>query len=200
MTRPRFYPLLPGVAIPGDWHAGVTPTNIEVGEGTVIDSTACFQHYKAAGACGLRVGKSTTIWRTTLAPEVGGVIEIGDWCHLAEAALTCMERITLGDEVIIASGVTIVDSDFHPFEFDDRVIDAVAISPLGSRNDRPAFGASPVEIGNGVRIGANATILKGVHVGHRAVIAPGAVVIRDVTSCSYVMGNPAREVDLEEES
>jgi acetyltransferase-like isoleucine patch superfamily enzyme len=87
--------------------------------------------------------------------------------------------------------VTIADSDFHPLAPALRVADSIALSPVGDRSRRPPIEVRPVVIEDDVWIGYNATILKGVRVGAGAVIAPGAVVVRDVTPGSYVAGNPA---------
>jgi acetyltransferase-like isoleucine patch superfamily enzyme len=51
-----------------------------------------------------------------------------------------------------------------------------------------------------VWIGYNATILKGVRVGKGAVIAPGAMVFRDVPAGAEVAGNPAQVVSQEKEA
>ena len=50
-----------------------------------------------------------------------------------------------------------------------------------------------VEIG--AKIGANATILPGVHIGRDAVIGAGAVVTKDVPPGAVVVGNPARQIN-----
>jgi len=188
------HPLVPGSSIPGDWFAGRIPGNIETGQGTLIDSAACFQGWEATGTCGLRVGKGTTIWRATFAVKRNGIVEIGDRCHVTEAVLACNERITLGDDVLVAAGVAIVDSDFHPLGYGERIVDAEALSPLGKPGLRPDFPSRPVVVGNGVRIGYNATILKGVTIGEGAIIGPGAVVVKDVQPGDYVLGNPAQVV------
>lgn len=46
----------------------------------------------------------------------------------------------------------------------------------------------------GASIGANATIVAGVHIGEWAMVAAGAVVTRDVPAHALVMGVPARVV------
>jgi acetyltransferase-like isoleucine patch superfamily enzyme len=46
----------------------------------------------------------------------------------------------------------------------------------------------------GSKIGANATLLPGVIIGHNALVGAGAVVIRDVPDGKVVVGNPARIV------
>ena len=46
----------------------------------------------------------------------------------------------------------------------------------------------------GASIGANSTIICGVKIGRYAMIGAGAVVTRDVTDFSLVVGNPARRI------
>jgi acetyltransferase-like isoleucine patch superfamily enzyme len=195
MSEIVFHPLVPGSKLEGDWFDRRIPENLEVGEGSVIDSSFCFKHYFATGAVGLRVGRNVTFWRTSLAAEKNGLIEIGDYCYLANASLVCSSRITIGSYVMIAGGVTIADSDFHPMSPAARLADSVALSPIGDRRHRPAIETRPVVIEDDVWIGYNAAILKGVRVGAGAMILPGAVVVRDVPSGAVVAGNPARHLE-----
>lgn len=189
-----FYPLTPGAELPGDWFAGRIPSNVLAGEGTVIDSSFCFKHFYSAREVGFRVGSHTTIWRASLAADEEAVIEIGDYCYIANASLVCSESIEIGSRVMIAGGVTIADSDFHPLGPAARLADTVALSPVGDRKRRPVVETRPVRIEDDVWIGFNATVLKGVRVGAGALVAPGAVVVRDVPPGVEVAGNPARVV------
>lgn len=91
--------------------------------------------------------------------------------------IICKDQVVIGARTQIAWGVTISDHDFH------KTYDLEGNQQLET---------APVKIGNDVWIGANATILKGVTVGDRAVIASGAIVTRDVPSESLVGGNPAK--------
>ncbi len=194
MTDEVLHPLVAGAELEGDWFQSRIPENIEAGEGSMIDSSFCFKHYFATGEVGLRVGRNVTIWRTSLAVEKNGLIEIGDHCYIANASLVCSSRITIGSFVMIAGGVTIADSDFHPVAPAARVADSIALSPIGDRTRRPAIETRPVMIEDDVWIGYNATILKGVRIGSGAVIAPGAVVMHDVPSGTQVVGNPGRVI------
>lgn len=186
-----FSPLVPGSKIPGDWFHGEIPGNIEVGEQCLVDSSFCFKHYYAVSTPGIRLGRNVTIWRTSLAVERGGYLEIGDECYLANASIVCSSRITVGVRVMVSGGVTIADSDFHPLAPAARLADTIALSPGGNRARRPAIDSRPVIIEDDVWIGFNAAILKGVRVGARSYIAPGSVVVRDVPADSMVSGNPA---------
>lgn len=91
--------------------------------------------------------------------------------------------ITIGDNVLIGSGVLITDTDAHPLDPFERI-----------NNSRTAIQSSPIKIGDNVFIGARAIILKGVVIGENSVIAAGAIVSKDVPPRCIVAGNPAKIV------
>lgn len=57
---------------------------------------------------------------------------------------------------------------------------------LGKKGDK-----RPV-IGNNVSLGANVTIIGGVHIGDNVVVGAGSVVIKNIPDGCVVAGNPAR--------
>lgn len=89
--------------------------------------------------------------------------------------------ICIGDNCMLAPGVHIYTAT-HP-------LDATA------RNSGLEYG-KPVSIGNNVWIGGRAVINPGVTVGDNAVIASGAVVVKDVPANAVVGGNPARVIKM----
>ena len=124
--------------------------------------------------------------------EEEGVLEIGDYSYLANASIACAAKITIGSYVFIAGGVTIIDSDFHPLDPASRLVDTIALSPVGNRKHRTCIKARPVSIADDVWIGYNATILKGISIGSGVVIEPGSVVREDVPPNTHIAGNPAQ--------
>ena len=54
--------------------------------------------------------------------------------------------------------------------------------------------ARPIRVGHDVWIGGGAVVLPGVTIGARSVVGAGAVVVRDVSPGTVVVGNPARVV------
>lgn len=112
-------------------------------------------------------------------------IEIGEDVYLGYGTfLSCADRITIGNRVLIAQGVSIFDNNNHP------------IDPM-ARARHQAIGKidfSPVIIEDDVWIGAKAVVSKGVTVGRGSVVAMESVVTRDVPPMTVVAGNPARVV------
>ncbi len=195
-TQPELlHPLLPGGKIPGDWFAGVIPPNINAGDNTVVESSFSFKHFFSTLPVALVVGNNVTLWRTAISTEEKGMIVIGDDCYISNASLVCSEKISIGNRVFIAGGVTIADSDFHPLNPAMRLADTIALSPIGNSKNRPQMKSKPVLIEDDVWIGFNATILKGVHIGAGAVIQPGALVTEHVLAGATVSGNPAKPVN-----
>ena len=190
-TENIFHPLQPGKTIEGDWYNFSIPLNIEVGENTVIDSSSCFKKYFSQLPVGLKTGSNVTLQSPALGIEKNGYVEIGDYSYISGACIAAYDKIIIGKYVFIAGGVTIVDTDFHPLDPAQRLLDTVAVSTVGDKSRRPKFETAPVVIEDDVWIGFNATILKGVTIGKGSIVEPGAVVSKNVPPGSIVSGNPA---------
>ena len=94
---------------------------------------------------------------------------------------TVIGPVTIGRKVNIAQGVVVTALN-HNFKAPHTPIIQQGVT-LGQ-----------VLIDDDVWIGANATILPGVHVGSHSVIAAGAVVTRDVAPGTIVGGVPAKVI------
>lgn len=105
------------------------------------------------------------------------------------------KNISIGKDVFINSGchfqdqggITIGDGSL----IGHNVVLATINHDLDPRNNRKNYYA-PINIGNHVWIGSNATILPGVNIGDWAVVAAGAVVAKDVSAYAVVGGIPAK--------
>ena len=186
-----FHQLKPGLKIEGDWHNFPIPMNIEVGTDTVIDSSFCFKKYFSELPVGLKIGNHVTLQSTEFGLDKKAYMEIGDYSYISSACIAASEKIIIGKYVFIAGGVTIVDTDFHPLDPAQRMKDTVAVSTVGDKSRRPQFDTAPVIIEDGVWIGYNATILKGVTIGKNSVVQPGSLITKNIPSNSIVSGNPA---------
>ena len=82
----------------------------------------------------------------------------------------------MGNNVLMAPGVTIISANHDMTEFDKHVK------------------AEPITIGDNVWIGANAIILPGVKIGSNTVIGAGSVVTKDIPNNSIAAGVPCKVI------
>jgi len=125
---------------------------------------------------GMNIGRGSVIhmWANFFDPtgiSIGQDSIIGDHAFLDGRA-----PLSIGSHVDVASSVMIYNSehDLESSEFKART--------------------EPVEIGDYVFIGPRAIILPGVKIGKGAVIAAGAVVVKDVPEFTIVGGVPAVKI------
>ena len=178
-------------------HDATLPANVRLGPNSIITGDCltrdrAFRLFRSRLDPGLVIGAGCTMDGVMFNAGPKARIEIGDHCHFHEATLISDLAIRVGCRVVIGWHATVIDADFHPMDAAARMADAVACSPLGWGAPRRPFERRPVVIEDDVWIGPNATILKGVRVGARARVEPGAVVVTDVPPDSRVLGNPAR--------
>ena len=108
--------------------------------------------------------------------EIQKDVTIGSRTKVQSHTFIC-ELVTIGQDCFIAHGVMFINDLFAKG------------GPAGG--DKTLW--KKTNIGNGVSIGSNATILP-VSICDGAVIAAGAVVTKDITQSGIYAGNPARKL------
>lgn len=121
-----------------------------------------------------RIDLST--WETD---KISGEIILGKYILISPGtSIRSAKKIKIGQSTMIASDVTITDSDWHGIY------------------DRTDYVASPKEvlIEDNVWIGEKSIILKGTKIGANSIIGAGSVVSGEVPPNTIYAGNPAREI------
>ena len=179
--------------VENDWWTEPIPTNVEFGEGFYCETAQVFRFLRNRESGAIKFGKHDSVYSgCSFAVGVNGRVTIGDFTLLNGALVMAEERIDIGSYCLVSWNVGIADSDFHPLDPAQRIVDARALAPfLENRPARPKLKTAPVIIADNVWIGMNAIILKGVTVGENSVVAAGAVVTKDVPPNTVVAGNPA---------
>lgn len=118
---------------------------------------------------------------TQLVAGRNAILKIGNHVGISGASIYAESSIEIGDHVLLGANARIYDTDFHPIHFQDRLAKTSAKT-------------APVLIGDHVWLAANVTILKGVHIGARSVIAAGSVVASDIPEDCLAGGIPARVI------
>lgn len=109
----------------------------------------------------------------------GAILELGSGYIMDNLQIQCLDKIKIGNDVMISRNVIIRDSDSHD---------------ILNNNHNPT---QQIIIGNHVWIGMRVTILKGVEIGDGAIIAAGSVVTRNVPPKTIVAGVPAKVIKEE---
>lgn len=142
--------------------------------------------------CRITIGLRTMVSATISFDRDNAIVTIGDRTFIGASDIVCASRVTIGDDVLISWGCTIVDHNSHSLVWEERKDDV--INWMAGRKDWQNVKVSPVKIGNKAWIGFNSIILKGVSIGEGAIVAAGSVVTKDVPPFTVVAGNPARIV------
>lgn len=117
---------------------------------------------------------------TLVTHRKGAEITVGDNSGASGLVLVAASKISIGNNVLIGSGCTIVDNDFHNAD-------------PQKRNDTE-YSSRPVTIEDNVFIGFNCFILKGVTIGENSIIGANSTVINSIPKNSIAIGNPCKVV------
>lgn len=176
-----------------DWYPEPIPFNVEFGEGFYCESAQVFKKMLSKKPRAVVFGDHVSVYAgCSFAIQKDGRCIVGDFTLLNGAIVMAEELVEIGSHCLISWGVGIADSDFHPLEPAQRLIDSQALAPFfKDRPARPKLKTAPVKIGDNVWIGMNAVILKGVTIGENSVVAAGAVVTKSFPANTIAAGNPA---------
>jgi UDP-2-acetamido-3-amino-2,3-dideoxy-glucuronate N-acetyltransferase len=137
------------------------------------------------------IGDRTRVWafaHVMAGAQVGSDCNVGEHAYI-EGGARLGNNVTVKNGVSIWSGITVEDNVFlgphcvltndpNPRAYIKKSSDAMVETLIRAN----------------ATIGANATIVCGVTIGHYAFIGAGTVVIRSVPDFALVVGNPARQI------
>lgn len=109
------------------------------------------------------------------------LIEIGGGCFLNnDTQISCVRRVTIGPETVIAERCFITDNN-HSYENPDLSVRAQALSAPGE-----------VRIGGGSWLGTHVVVAGNVRIGRHCVVGANSVVLDDLPDHCVAAGAPAR--------
>ena len=131
---------------------------------------------------GLRIEAHDRFYNDRFQPEIsiGNNVQFNYDCHVG-----CISRVTIGDDVLIASKVMIIDHSHG-----EVTAEAIKLPPA----KRPLVTKGNVVIGNNVWIGEGAVIMPGVSIGDNCIVGGNAVVTKSFEPNCLIGGNPAKVI------
>lgn len=134
------------------------------------------------------IGKGTQVWQYSIilaGAKIGSNCNINCHCFIEN-------DVVIGDEVTVKVGVQLWDGT----TVGNRVFIGPNVTFANDKHPRsrqyPETFARTL-IDDGASIGANATLLPGIHIGAYSMIGAGAVVTKDVPDHTLWYGNPAQQ-------
>ncbi|MBU1145311.1 MAG: acyltransferase [Firmicutes bacterium] len=120
-----------------------------------------------------------------------GRIKIGQYSFIGEGSyIWSSSSVTIGNRVLISHGVNIHDGNAHSLSAENRHKHFYDIITSGMPSVLEDVEDEPIIIQDDVWIGFNSTILKGVTIGHGAIIGACSLVMKNVAPYTIVAGNP----------
>jgi acetyltransferase-like isoleucine patch superfamily enzyme len=144
-------------------------------------------------SCTISIGAASNVQCTIVLERHSSQVHIGSRTHIGGSTLldaAC--NIDIGDDVLIAFEVLIMDHDSHSLFFEERKNDVS--NWIAGTKDWTSVNMAPIHIADKAWIGARAILLKGISIGEGAVVAAGSVVTKDVAPWTVVAGNPAKVI------
>nr|WP_185816837.1 acyltransferase [Hymenobacter metallilatus] len=147
----------------------------------------------------IKIGNDCVIESDFIFEIKEGIIEIGDRTFLGGGTkFICVDKITIGNDVMFSWGCTIIDSNSHSLIWEERKNDVIDWkkgldeNKIGIYKDWSVVKKSEIVVKDKAWIGFNTIIMKGITIGEGAIVASGSVVTKDVPDYAIVGGNPAK--------
>lgn len=142
---------------------------ISIGNNTVINSSNFGYHINMFSKCKLYADRAKAL------------IEIGRNCRIHGTCLHAYNKISIGDNCLIAANTQIIDGNGHDLSFED---------PKNRINT--SDNGKPIVIEDNVWIAANCIILGGTTIGKGSIVTAGSVVKGEIPANCIYGGNPAK--------
>lgn len=115
--------------------------------------------------------------------QIGDCTEIGAFAHI-----TCINKVSIGRNVLIGKFVTITDNSHGGNTFAE-----LDVPP----SKRELYSKGEVAIDDNVWIGDKVTVLPNIKIGKGAIIGANSVVTRDIPPFVIACGNPLRIINIQ---
>lgn len=158
------------------------PGKIQMGQNVAIDDYVMLDA-SGAGEEGLQIDDHVIISRNCVVQGKTGYVRLGRKTDIGcNTMITSASGISIGAHVLIGGNCYIGGGRYFTEKLDVPMM------------EQGVFSKGPVVIEDDVWLGANVTVLDGVHIGKGSIVGAGAVVTKDLPQYSVATGVPAKVI------
>lgn len=178
--------------------------NLKIHPSVILDPAASIKFFNLPKKThvSLKIGQDSHIFSHFNFLRPDATISVGKRCQIGSVDFVAAQEINVGDDCIMAWGITIIDTDTHSLDWENRKNDVKQCYQdyLTDRNnfiknkDWSHVVNKSINIGDKVWVGLNVIVLKGVTIGDNSVIGAGSVVTKNIPPYSLIAGNPAKVI------
>jgi acetyltransferase-like isoleucine patch superfamily enzyme len=174
---------------------------ITVGDKSIISGSTINIRNRSLSKVFFSVGEESVVSGNYIFENENGYVEIGNRSFIGGGGkFISIEKISIGNDVLISWGCTIMDNNAHSVKWSERKDDVrewkrgIDENKIGYYKNWTYVKSGPVIIEDKAWIGFEVVVLKGVKIGKGAIVASRSVVTKDVPDWTIVAGNPAQVV------
>jgi galactoside O-acetyltransferase len=166
--------------------------NLVIGKNVKLDNCKITFKDPQQGVVNITIGDDTIIEGQILIHNKNASVNIGSRVFVgANTLLFCYNEIKIGDDVMFSWDCTVIDTNAHSLNFEERKNDVLDWARGPQFKDWSHVESKKIVIENKCWIGFKSIIMKGVELGEGCIVAAGSVVTKKFDSFSVVGGNPA---------
>lgn len=171
---------------------------IDIGDNTITPQINVNLRKKIKNKIFLKIGNESVVNGNYIFENENGFISIGDRSFVGGGTFISINKIEIGNDVLISWGCTFMDNNAHSLVWDERKNDvkdwkrSLEENKTGIYKDWDNVKSASIIVHNKAWIGFEVVIMKGVTIGEGAIIGARSVVTKDVPDWTIVAGNPAR--------
>lgn len=166
--------------------------NISIGANSKTEGLSVNITNPKQNVCNLIIGSNCMISGSITIHNPNAVIFIGDRVFIGpNTELFCYEGITIESDVMLSWGITVIDTNAHSLEWENRKNDVEDWMKGSEYKNWAVVESKAVKIESKSWIGFKSIILKGVVIKEGSVVGSGSVVSKSTEPFSIVAGNPA---------